>query len=388
MKRILICLILTALVAGVVVAQDVSVRSDHPDEYTVVQGDTLWDIAGKFLDHPWQWPAIWHANRQIENPHLIYPGDKLSLAYIDGEPRLMLQRGREMVKLSPQARITNRSAITAIPYHEISGFLTNVRLVSPQQYMAAPYVVSNEEGRLNSTKTDFTYARGLGGEAAGQRYAVMRLAHIYYRKDDEIRVGRDPGYGEFIPQRDLYRAGERKPLFKRGEVVGYELYEVAEATLAKSGDPAILYVETGLAAVKEGDLVLPVDSIGYPDTFQPHALDTVPAGLKVLAVQGDNRLVGHQKIVSIHGGSRHGIEPGTVFSAFRLGDTIRDDVKYPKDSWRDFKTLKGDKVTLPAEFGAHIMVFRSFDEISYALVMQGPREVRVDDVLRHPDETL
>ena len=80
-------LILVAMLASAAMAQDVSVRSDHPDEYVVVKGDTLWDISGKFLEQPWQWPAIWHANPQIENPHLIYPGDRISLVYIDGKPR-------------------------------------------------------------------------------------------------------------------------------------------------------------------------------------------------------------------------------------------------------------------------------------------------------------
>ena len=80
------------MLTGVALAQDVSVRSDHPDEYVVVKGDTLWDISGRFLDKPWQWPAIWHANPQIENPHLIYPGDVVSLVYIDGVPQLRLNR--------------------------------------------------------------------------------------------------------------------------------------------------------------------------------------------------------------------------------------------------------------------------------------------------------
>ena len=101
MKRILISLILAVILGGAAIAQEVSIREDSPDEYIVVEGDTLWDISGRFLDEPWQWPAIWHANQQIENPHLIYPGDKISLVYIDGQPRLMVDRGRPTVRLSP-----------------------------------------------------------------------------------------------------------------------------------------------------------------------------------------------------------------------------------------------------------------------------------------------
>ncbi len=387
MKRILICLILTACVTGAVYSQDVSVRSDHPDEYTVQQGDTLWDISGRFLDYPWQWPAIWHANQQIENPHLIYPGDVISLVYLDGQPRLMVDRGQRMVKLSPEARVTNRSAITAVPHDQMAGFLRNVRLVSAEEFETLPYVVANNEDRHYSTNTDFTYARGVSG-SPGDRFAIMRLAHIYFEGKDGIRVGRDPGHGNKFPINKTYRLNQRFRFYHRGEVIGVELFEVGQAELAKTGDPAVLEVVTGLDVVAEGDVVVPLDTIGYPEYYMPRAMDAVPGDLKVLAVQGDNRLVGHQKIVSISGGKRQGIEPGHVFSSFRAGKLVRDDVKYPKESWADATAWSSDKVVLPDEFNGHIMVFRVFDDVSYALVMEGPRVVRVDDLLKHPDETL
>lgn len=387
MKRILIYLILSGLLAGAVIAQDVSVRADHPEEYTVQRGDTLWDIAGKFLDYPWQWPAIWHANQQIENPHLIYPGDVLSLAYIDGQPRLMVDRGKPVVKMGPEKRVTNRSHIAAIDHDEIAGFLHNVRLVSPGEFATLPYVVANNEQRHYAVETDHTYVRGING-SLGDRYAVVRLAHIYYWDDEEKRAGRDPGYGKRLPLDEQYRVNQRLRLSKRGEVIGYELVEITKASLVKLGDPAILEVDSGAGEAKEGDLLVPLDTIGYPDYYMPHSMDIVPQGLRILAVQGDNRLVGHQKVVSISGGTRQGVEPGQVFSAFRPGETVRDNVRYPKESWADGTTWNEDKVTLPDEFEAHIMVFRAFDEVSYALVMEGAREVRVDDILKHPDETL
>jgi hypothetical protein len=386
-KRILICLILTALFAGAVVAQDVSVRSDHPDEYVVQEGDTLWDISGRFLDYPWQWPAIWHANQQIENPHLIYPGDVISLVYLDGQPRLMVDRGKPTVRLSPEARITSREAVTAIPKEDIAGFIRNIRMVSPEAFDALPYVVANEEQRRVSTDKDRTYVRGMSGNL-GDHFAIVRLGHIYYWDDDEKRVGIDPGHGSHVPSDSEYRVSQKFRMTKRGEVIGFELFQVAEGELIKQGDPAILEVVGVMDTVIEGDLIMPLDDIGYPDHFMPHAMDVVPDGLRVVAVQGDNRLVGHQKIVSISGGTRQGVEPGVVFSAFRAGALVRDDVKYPKHGWADVTTWSQDKVALPDEFNAYIMVFRAFDEISYALVMEGAKEVRVDDILRHPDETL
>ncbi len=137
MIRKLILIAFTALLTGVVMAQDVSIRSDHPDEYVVVRGDTLWDISGRFLDKPWQWPSIWHANPQIANPHLIYPGDTLSLVYIDGVPQLRLRRGNT-IKLSPTARVVDREPINAIPFDTIKPFIRNIRVLSPANSKDCP----------------------------------------------------------------------------------------------------------------------------------------------------------------------------------------------------------------------------------------------------------
>ncbi len=166
------------LLIGVAVAQDVSVRSDHPDEYVVVKGDTLWDISGRFLDKPWQWPAIWQANPQIENPHLIYPGDVVSLVYIDGVPQLRVNRGGTK-KLSPAVRVTDRSdAIRAVPFEKIEPFIRNIQVLSPEEFEGLPYIVANEEQRMNATYSDVTYGRGLDAQV-GQEFVVARLNSIY-----------------------------------------------------------------------------------------------------------------------------------------------------------------------------------------------------------------
>ncbi len=220
----------------------------------------------------------------------------------------------------------------------------------------------------------------------------MRLANIYFWKKGEKRRAIEPGYGQHASTYEEYHPGFWEGLANwpanRGEVIGFELYEVGQATLSKQGDPAILTVVTGLGAVKAGDFVVPLDTKGYPEHYMPHAMDRVPDNLKVLAVQGGNRIVGHMKVVAISGGSSQGIEPGHVFSAFKQGDRVRDTVKYPAGSLADAGTWNGDKVYLPDEFEAHIMVFRVFDEVSYALVMSGDRVVHENDVLKHPDETL
>ena len=178
--RKLVYLILVMMLAGAVAAQDVSIRADHPDEYVVVRGDTLWDISARFLDKPWQWPAIWHANPQIANPHLIYPGDRISLVYVDGQARLTVDRGKPVKRLSPDMRVTDRDSISAIPLSAIKPFIKNARIISSQQYEGLPYIVSNVEQRVATAVGDRTYARGLAGDV-GQRYVIVRLNNIYFR---------------------------------------------------------------------------------------------------------------------------------------------------------------------------------------------------------------
>lgn len=388
--RKIIYLILVTMLAGAAMAQDVSVRADHPEEYIVVRGDTLWDISAKFLDQPWQWPAIWHANQQIQNPHLIYPGDRISLVYVDGSPRLVVDRDRPTVRLSPDTRAVSREAVNAIPLDMIKPFIRNARVIGREQFEGLPYVVANMESRINTTVGDRTYVRGLQG-STGDRYAVMRLNNIYYRMGGEKRRAVERGYAQHAPERLELPQGFWRPVNtwgKKTEIIGYELYEVSIGTLVKTGDPAILEIDSGRTEVQEGDLLMPVDAHAFPGQFSPRAMAAMPDDLKVLAIEGAHYGVGHYQTVAISGGARQGIEAGHVFSAFRPGKTIRDDVKYPAGSWADVGTWNGDKVTLPDEYDAHIMVFRVFDEVSYAMVMDGARPVREQDLLKHPDETL
>ena len=388
--RKLIYLILVTMLAGAAMAQDVSIRADHPEEYVVVRGDTLWDISARFLDKPWQWPAIWHANPQIANPHLIYPGDRISLVYIDGQARLMVDRGKPVKRLSPDMRAMDRAGISAIPLSAIKPFIKDARIISPAQYETLPYVVANYEQRLIVTVGDRTYVRGLSGNV-GQEVVVVRLNNIYYRLRGEKKHGHESTARVKVRDELKLPVGFWKPVNTWGksvEIIGYEMVEVAQATLLKTGDPAILAIDSGRTEVSEGDFVMPVDDHVFDAQFMPRAMGSMPDDLKVLAIEGGNYGVGHYQIVAISGGSRQGVEPGHVFSAFRPGATIRDDIKYPAGSMADAKTWDGDKVTLPDEYDAHIMVFRVFDEVSYAMVMDGARAVRELDILKHPDETL
>jgi len=384
-------LILVAMLASTAMAQDVSVRSDHPDEYIVVEGDTLWDISGKFLEQPWQWPAIWHANPQIENPHLIYPGDRISLVYIDGKPRLLVNGDSRNVRMSPGVRKLHREAIPPIEWDAIKNFVTNARVLPPGSFSDLPYVVANESQRITSTVKDLTYVRGLVGRI-GEEYAIVRMRNIYYDDNGVLKRAKHHRYREHLrgdlEYPDTIWNSYMSWRSKNPPVLGYEFWDISVGRLVKKGDPATLEIQSGRTEVRTGDFVLPIDDHKYDAQLIPHAMTPVPDGMEVIALTQTTYGAGHYQIIAINAGSNQGVETGHVFSAFRPGKVVQDEVKYPTGSWAANKTWQGGRVTLPDQFSAHILVFRVFDEVSYAMVMDGDRPVRERDILKHPDETI
>ncbi|MGH8035310.1 MAG: LysM peptidoglycan-binding domain-containing protein [Lysobacterales bacterium] len=390
MIRKLIHFTFAVLLTGVAAAQDVSVRSDHPDQYVVVKGDTLWGISGRFLEKPWQWPAIWQANPQIENPHLIYPGDVISLVYVDGVPQLQVNRGAPgTVRLSPAVRIVDRNEpINAIPLEALAPFLRDIRLLSPSEMVGLPYIVANQEEHIAATVPDKTYARGLNARV-GEEFAVMRVHSIYdqLKEGGPIRRVLPQEHWKVVqavmdpngPLFDQPLPGNRRPKHP----VAYELVEVCRVRVVKEGEIAILRIEQDRTSARVGDLILPLASTGYDSNFIPHAMQTVPADFRVLATKDSLYGVSDYQIVSIAGGSRQGVESGHVFSVFRPGEEVKDAVGYRYGSF-----AKESNVQLPEEFHALIMVFRTFDDISYAMVLSSDNTVRAFDHLRHPDERL
>jgi hypothetical protein len=367
------------------------VRSDHPDEYVVVKGDTLWDISGRFLDKPWQWPAIWHANPQIENPHLIYPGDVISLVYIDGVPQLRLSRGgADTVKLSPSIRIVDRDdAIQAIPFESIEPFVRDLRVLSPSEFEGLPYVIANQEDRMNATYSDTTYVRGLEGARVGEEYVVGRLMNIYdsMGKPPEIRRVLPKEHWRQVPNvwdrnEDIYNTvspWNRRPK----NPIGYEMFEVSRVRVTQTGEITVMDIIRDRTEVRPGDFILPISEMGYESSFYPSAMDNIPPDLRVLATSGQRSGVGLYQIVSINAGTRQGVAPGNVFSAFRRGDVVTDRTGFRHGSF----STEAD-VRLPDIFDGMVMVFRTFEDISYGMVMSGSRVVVEFDSLRHPDERM
>ena len=389
MIRKLMHLIFAAIMlTGVVLAQDVAVRSDHPDEYVVVKGDTLWDISGRFLDKPWQWPAIWQANPQIENPHLIYPGDVVSLVYIDGVPQLRLSRGGT-VKLSPSIRVVDRDAINAIPFESIKPFIKDLRVLSPSEFEGLPYIVANNEERMNATHSDQTYARGLDAKV-GEEYIVARLMNIYDSVGDppEIRRVLPKEHWKQVPNvwdRHQNTYNTVSPWNRRPrDPIGYEMFEVSRVRVVQAGEISVMDIIRDRTEVRPGDFILPVSDMGYLSTFFPSAMDNIPSDLRVLATSGQRSGVGLYQIVSLNAGTNQGVEAGNVFSAFRLGQLTKDRTGYRYGSFSEEASPR-----LPETYDGLVMVFRTFEDISYGMVMGGGKRVVVEyDMLRHPDERL
>ena len=373
------------VVAVVVFAAEVELREDHPDVYVVQKGDTLWDISARFLKAPWLWPEIWQANPQVENPHLIYPGDRLTLVYRDGRP-ILSQDG-----FGPRVRREKLDdAITAVPLSEIQAFLKQPRMFDGAELDSMPYVVALEENRLRSTTGQIAYVRGID-VAPGTAVYFLRRSHIYYNiarpEDDKYEVRRPNQIHEYDHIRGDYRATLwNDSVFeywrrRGGEYLGHEVLEVGVGEVLRAGDPATVLVQYGDVEIRKGDLVALTPAEPWDLTFYPRAPESVPDNMRVMAFTDALAVVGPRQVVALNKGARDGVENGQTYALFQPGAIVRDEVKHPKGTYRG---LGVHDVELPEEFVGHVMVFRTFDKISYGLVMDGIRPVHLGDAVRAP----
>ncbi len=329
--------ILPLLLSVNALAEDIQLNPQHPDQYTVVKGDTLWDISGRFLANPWQWPQLWQGNPQIKNPDLIYPGDVLHFSVIDGQPRLTLSRN---VKLTPQIReYPIEQAIKLIPTDAISQFLTSPKVVSASELENSPYVVG----------------------FAGEHILAGTGNRIY------VRSIREPKNINFV----IYRAGNvyTNPLTE--EILGYEAQYIAETTLEKSGDPATLYVHKAEQEIRKGDRLMPNSESELALNFFPRSPEEPIEGTIISVLKGVSE-IGQHNIVVIDKGQRDGLEIGHTLDIYQRGAIITDTV-LPDSS----ETIK-----LPDELAGVLMVFRTFDKVSYALVLEATQSIHLLDIVR------
>lgn len=360
-------------------AAAVELRGDHPDTYVVKRGDTLWDIAGRFLQRPWLWPEIWQANPQVKNPHLIYPGDVLSLAYLD---RVAMQPGQR-----------SESPVNAVNLSEIEPFLKDLRIVDSIEGL--PYVVGLEDDRLRSSRGQVAYIKGLDGIAPGQRYLVVRpekryrfveraglCCDLFQSEDLDARGDTFRGTGEFWTNAVFPS--------KNTEMLGYELITQSTGTVTR-GEVAGIQASTLLLDaegrdVRVGDRLIPVEAQPYDLQFFPHPPKEQQkyGRLTVMSVADKYRTGGPHDVIAISGGSREGIDNGTVFSIWRRGSSTVDTIKDGLDKDESL-TLFESKVRLPDEFAGHAMVFRTFNNVSYALVMSSVKPTQIGYELKHPD---
>ncbi|MGL4316002.1 MAG: LysM peptidoglycan-binding domain-containing protein [Pseudomonas sp.] len=341
MRKSLLALLLLAV--GGLAQAEVQLKEGHPDRYTVVRGDTLWDISGKFLSQPWKWPELWHANPQIENPHLIYPGDTLSLVYVDGQPRLVLNRGesRGTIKLSPQVRSTPLAqAIPAIPLEAINSFLLSNRIVdTPEEFEGKPYIVAGQAERVVSGAGDRIYARGAFDQAQ-PAYGIFRQGKTYT----------DPETQEFL--------GINADDIGGGEIV------------AEEGDVATLSLTRANQEVRLGDRLFPTEERAVNSTFMPSEPATDVNGVILDVPRGVTR-IGQFDVVTLNKGKIDGLSEGNVLAIYKTGETVRD-------------RITGESVKIPDERSGLLMVFRTYEKLSYGLVLYATRDLAVMDKVKNP----
>ena len=390
---------LALLLATPALADTLKLQDNAPDTYVVVKGDTLWDISGKFLKDPWHWPQIWKMNREeIKNPHWIYPGDMIVLDRSGKEPRLSLVKGgkndMQTVKLSPGVRSTDieSEAIPAIPIRVIHPFLSQPRVVPLGAFDNTPYILGSNTERVVLAAGDDAFATG--GKAGTTRWNVLRPGKAL--KDPET-----------------------------GEVLGHEVEYLGDARTLVEGAPQKVRI------TQSAQEILPKDKLVEADdstTFEyiPHAPEAQISG-RIISAYGGLTDSGRYQTVVINRGSRDGLEPGHVLSVFREGQAVmltkdeKDRMTWVNEKtagvpdggawlYNDVRCLKeNSKVTydqavdvkhtfrstclnnssdravkLPDARSGLVMVYRVYDRVSYALIMQSAGPVYLLDAVKNP----
>ncbi len=341
--RILRGLILFLLLNASAGADTLQVNPNHPDQYTVVKGDTLWDIAGKFLQQPWQWPQLWHNNPQIQNPHWIYPGDTLYFSYVNGEPHLSLTPGgADGTSLVPRIRESSlEQAIPMIPSDAIAQFLSSPKVVSAEEIAQAPYVLDFADEHLIAGIGDRVYVRGIA-HPEGLGYTVYRQGKPYVSPETQ-------------------------------EILGYEAQYIAETLIETPGDPATLRITKADIEVRRGDrLMLSAEgemALNYFPRPPEH-----PVHGNIIRVMGGVSQIGPHDIVVIDKGKADGLEVGHALDIYKKGRIVTDN-NLPSGA---------AQVNLPDERAGVLMIFRPFERVSYALVMKANSAIRTLDKVQTP----
>lgn len=321
-----------------------------PDQHVVVRGDTLWDISGKFLQHPWCWPKVWDMNReQIHNPHWIYPGQIVYFDRVAGRLRLGKPTGDgsglPTVRLSPKTRSTDLTAdaIPAIPMTAIEPFLSKPLIVEENELSDTPRIVATQEGSVYISIGSKAYVRG---DLKGR--TVFEVFH--------------PG----------------KPLTDptTKEVLGYEAVYLGTLKLLREStaenEPHTFTVINAKEEMGIGDRLVPQEPTPIVN-YVPHAPEQPVAG-QIMSIYGGVTQAGQNQIVTINRGSKDGLDRGSVLELYRLGTLMQDKTDSDKAV-----------IKLPDEQYGNLFVFRVFNNISYGLIMEVRDTVQIGDIARSPE---
>lgn len=323
-------------------SETVAVRPDHPETYTVVPGDTLWSIAARFLKKPWQWREIWRQNPQLRNPNRIYPGDVLRFSYTaDGQPQLQVAEREDvpLLKLSPQVRTEALTQpIPPVPRDAIDSFLTRAQILSEREWQQMPYIIADDENQVVYANRDRVYARGA--------------------------LFDQPRYQVFRPGEALLDPGSGQPLGVAGLYLGV-------AVLERDEDPASFLLSEVIAPVRAGDRLLPVDEERELYSFEPHPVPPDTEGLIIAKLDPDVTQITQYSSVIVNLGAQEGMEPGHVLAIYGKPRTVVD-------------PISGNDVSLPGERAGLLMLYKIHDLVSYGLVMQAERAIRMHDRVTTP----
>lgn len=328
------------------------IKPGAPKSYVVKRGDTLWGIASLFLRDPWLWPEVWYINPQVNNPHLIYPGDTVALAYgANGQPLIRLEHGGG-ARMDPRLRSDPiDGAVPTVPYQAIAAFLSRPSILTRDQVKQAPYVVAfRDEHEIGGSNNEI-YITKLSGPAH-ERYSVVHVG-------DPLR---DPD---------------------NGDVIGYQGVYTGTALVSKPGQvtKAVL-VDTERETLR-GDKVMAVDT-DVPLNFAPSAPRNPVKG-RIIAVVDGTALIGQYQIVAINRGTRDGVSNGTVLAIDQAGESVRDVYSNGLNAmFGDPRTSFSRHVKLPDERVGTLLVFKTFNRVAYALIVGASNTIHVQDIVHNP----
>ncbi len=374
MRKLLVALTVGASLFLAQPAVSDILRTDHPTEYVVVKGDTLWDISARFLEKPWLWPEIWQKNPQVKNPHWIYPGDVIRLTYVNGKPVLTIN----------QAPNINQAPVGAIDVDAYSRpYLKDLRVVT--SFKNLPYVISNQEGHLLGSEEHTVYVNGLQGVAIGEQVEIFRTTTHFARSYK--------GSYQRTATSDLNHRGDRITVdgesFWEGtltspsskDYIGTEMLRVASGHVtAIKGGIAVVNVDDANREIIQGDRVAPAANSGYDPYYFPSAGPNVGNNdYHVMAVR-EGMVAGGRSIVALPIGSKQGVVNGSTYSVWSPGELVPDRIANYNEMSAQMHTVK-----MPSEFVGQIMVFRTFENVSYAIVMLNARPIHAGDILKDPN---